>query len=1054
MIDYTCSLKIMHLLDWSSGLSETKVNSAEEVLTLMRRAQNQRQVGETSMNKQSSRSHCIFTMKVQAKRKIGDGSMLEVSGKLHCVDLAGSECAKSADLEKGNDDHQAARERERMNINRSLLTLGRVVSMLKEQSQGKKNKSVRIPYRDSKLTRILQESLGGRCKTCLIATVSPSITAIEESMSTLNYAQAANGIINKPVTSSLMTSQPSSIPIGGEKKASGGDMGTVEHWHELECRLQYMQSQVEEAQHALARKHLQQQELVEKAEIAEAARDTALAAMEETRREKELLEKEIEEHIDEKNQISERLKKSEQTLRETVAILKATQKTESRLTHEAQELLSALRKSTEDGDFMHQTLMKNREDEILRRDATKTFKDSLIALLDESASALGAMGCAHENHGTRIRDLTYHHTNVQRSNIDQQRDLVNNVKQCISAAISLLKHQVTGDCGIKQTFDNVTHELDMRLKALRTLGADYGKDFLSESTILRQRLSEAAKVLGEMDEKYDASSAQLLAALEKDVMNCRENLSKMVSGMTKTLAIAFEERIKAKQKLNAMVQNWTTDAIGTSKTIGKVSTDQGKNVQSLLDVLNVESMRYEEVLRELSEQQEFISQQRTNQIKMLNHQHRALDAQRDVCNSSRQKTNELCHQVVANIMSGVEDLVKKELAAIANHQDNMMKNVECHNEEATKSNQELSGSFSDTLDHLQSKNEVIQEHSTVLREMDNKAATALRSSRDVFEQVHSDSVRQQRDIADATEAICKQMAVTEKADREQVDDITKSLVDQGGFNEAQLISCILDQTSTRSIDLLKISRETISFAKTELVDNTGRTLETCLEARAIAFENALDNLVNETRDQVAMSSKQIETITTQQEQCMDEASKQFEEQTSNLSLGFSTQERCIVDYQENIYSQCSAVEDSTKTHLNLCLANNANTKNSMNAYSRKVKVEEEPPAVPDRDHIRYSDELSSTPSDDIILQNMMSDPSWPFPGDSSAMPMIDDVQDENNFARTNDSKKTSTNEFVLHEKTNEHSVGEKRRASVCPPRSTSTTKRVRTYKQTLYSNYL
>jgi hypothetical protein len=111
----------------------------------MRKAQQQRQVGETNMNKQSSRSHCIFTLRINAKKKLRDGSILEIAGKLHCVDLAGSECAKSANLEKGNEG-QAARERERLNINRSLLTLGRVVSMLKERQDGTKKKS-RIPYR-------------------------------------------------------------------------------------------------------------------------------------------------------------------------------------------------------------------------------------------------------------------------------------------------------------------------------------------------------------------------------------------------------------------------------------------------------------------------------------------------------------------------------------------------------------------------------------------------------------------------------------------------------------------------------------------------------------------------------------------------------------------------------------------------------------------------------------------------------------------------------------------------------------------------------------------
>ena len=128
------------------GLSETKVTSASDLLALMQTAHQQRQTGETLMNKESSRSHCIFTLRVEAKRQLVDGSVLEVGGKLHCVDLAGSECAKSC----GNaGKQQAARERERMNINRSLLTLGRVVKLLKERSQqsGSGGSSVRIPYR-------------------------------------------------------------------------------------------------------------------------------------------------------------------------------------------------------------------------------------------------------------------------------------------------------------------------------------------------------------------------------------------------------------------------------------------------------------------------------------------------------------------------------------------------------------------------------------------------------------------------------------------------------------------------------------------------------------------------------------------------------------------------------------------------------------------------------------------------------------------------------------------------------------------------------------------
>lgn len=84
------------------GLTEVEVQSAADVLSLMQRAQQYRKVGETKMNRQSSRSHCLFTIKVESRKKMRDGSIIDFRGKLHMVDLAGSECAKSAGMDKGS----------------------------------------------------------------------------------------------------------------------------------------------------------------------------------------------------------------------------------------------------------------------------------------------------------------------------------------------------------------------------------------------------------------------------------------------------------------------------------------------------------------------------------------------------------------------------------------------------------------------------------------------------------------------------------------------------------------------------------------------------------------------------------------------------------------------------------------------------------------------------------------------------------------------------------------------------------------------------------------
>lgn len=166
------------------GLEEEAVYSANDIYNLLERGAARRRTADTLLNKRSSRSHSVFTITVHIKEKaVGDEELIKC-GKLNLVDLAGSE----------NISRSGARElraREAGEINKSLLTLGRVINTLVEHS-------LHIPYRDSKLTRLLRDSLGGKTKTCIIATISPSAQSLEETLSTLDYACRAKNIKNKP----------------------------------------------------------------------------------------------------------------------------------------------------------------------------------------------------------------------------------------------------------------------------------------------------------------------------------------------------------------------------------------------------------------------------------------------------------------------------------------------------------------------------------------------------------------------------------------------------------------------------------------------------------------------------------------------------------------------------------------------------------------------------------------------------------------------------------------------------------------------------------------
>ena len=164
------------------GASERYVGCPNDVLALLEMGSANRAQAATNMNEHSSRSHSIFILTINQTNKAEGVSKV---GKLYLVDLAGSEKISKT----GATGHTLE---EAKIINKSLTTLGRVINNLTD------GKSTHIPYRESKLTRVLQESLGGNSKTCLIITCSPSIFNESESLSTLRFGERAKKIKNKP----------------------------------------------------------------------------------------------------------------------------------------------------------------------------------------------------------------------------------------------------------------------------------------------------------------------------------------------------------------------------------------------------------------------------------------------------------------------------------------------------------------------------------------------------------------------------------------------------------------------------------------------------------------------------------------------------------------------------------------------------------------------------------------------------------------------------------------------------------------------------------------
>jgi len=167
------------------GLVKTAVQSSKEIHDIIEEGGKSRTIAATNMNSESSRSHAVFTVLLTQETEHGTMKGEKVS-RLSLVDLAGSERASKTGA-------AGSRLKEGSNINKSLTTLGLVISALAS------GKSKFVPYRDSVLTWLLKDSLGGNSKTAMIATISPAADNYEETLSTLRYADRAKKIVNKAV---------------------------------------------------------------------------------------------------------------------------------------------------------------------------------------------------------------------------------------------------------------------------------------------------------------------------------------------------------------------------------------------------------------------------------------------------------------------------------------------------------------------------------------------------------------------------------------------------------------------------------------------------------------------------------------------------------------------------------------------------------------------------------------------------------------------------------------------------------------------------------------
>ncbi|XP_001352463.2 kinesin-like protein Klp61F [Drosophila pseudoobscura] len=529
------------------GLEEITVQSKDDVYKLLEKGKERRKTATTLMNAQSSRSHTVFSIVVHIRENGIDGEDMLKIGKLNLVDLAGSENVSKAGNEKG------IRVRETVNINQSLLTLGRVITALVDRAP-------HVPYRESKLTRLLQESLGGRTKTSIIATISPGHKDIDETLSTLEYAHRAKNIQNKPEVNQKLTKKTVLKEYTEEIDKLKRDLLAARDKNGIylaEETYGEMTMKMDSQNRELNEKMLLLKALKDELQSKEKSfHDISVILMAKTQ---EL--KKTEQHLtDTKGSLlltKKVLTKTKRRYKEKKQLVVSHMKTEETLTTQAHKILAVADLATNETEQLHGTIERRRDTDEKIRSACDQFKDrmqdnleviggSLSLYLEQQAASKQHLSQELENSNSVVQRLTVNASKsiemlkviCSQSLKDQeqlQAKLVADISEHCDGHTTMLVEALLDQL---QQRERQLRE-DIHLQVLELEENNHSHKAMLES--MQQRLSSIIANSAESLEKHVTEVQRQLELLSELSLPDAENLQQLQAEVANERALAHQE---------------------------------------------------------------------------------------------------------------------------------------------------------------------------------------------------------------------------------------------------------------------------------------------------------------------------------------------------------------------------------------------------------------------------------------------------------------------------------------------------------------------------------
>ncbi|KAI0895705.1 kinesin-domain-containing protein [Annulohypoxylon nitens] len=585
------------------GMQESHIKNASEGIKLLQDGSLKRQVAATKCNDLSSRSHTVFTITACVKQTGEDGEEYVSAGKLNLVDLAGSENIQRS----GAENKRAA---EAGLINKSLLTLGRVINALVDRSS-------HIPYRESKLTRLLQDSLGGRTKTCIIATISPAKSNLEETISTLDYAFRAKNIRNKPQVNQRINKETLLRELTHEIERLRSELIVTRQRNGV-----YLTNESYEEMTAQSEsRRIQNDEQAAKIETLESnLRNKGQELLSVTsnfmglKKEHDAMKLQLDETKDVLDQTELVLQATRKSLAEETHLRKAHQHTEEQMHLVGGELIHIISKTVKDVGGLHAKNKRKSDLQSVNRTNWRSAQDQVSDVTSLVESRMEAFRSEQQQQMSSISDRM--HSFVQgelekltstQSFLDENLELFAQSKRELMEQQNKSKDEMDNVLEeIKEVRDHIKERVGESLEAIATAAERIAEDVLSELGVFHNQLHHSYSSLGKdfksifeellkhitsQKKESDALREQLQRAGETAVLSNSSISAQLQEVVNEERRQAAEERQKLLTQITSLIN---AQALAQESRLANKASSIQQNVQENSAALEGSMSQYSE----------------------------------------------------------------------------------------------------------------------------------------------------------------------------------------------------------------------------------------------------------------------------------------------------------------------------------------------------------------------------------------------------------------------------------------------------------------------------